>query len=399
MAAGADPRARAEMVSERPRLAYDPLGVRVGGFLLYPSVEFGVRSDDNLYERKEEEKRGAIVHLRPRIAGVSQWRNHEIEFAAGLEANEFRDPQEKDLTNWFVGTAGRLDITRDAWVRASLDARKLHDERGDPDSPSTVDRPVSRQRLSARIEGFWQVNRLSLGVEGRYADIAYEDPIHTVTGRRVVQNDRDRNEGQFSARVGWELMPAREAFVRATRYVRSYDRPEGNERYRRDSDGTEFVAGARMDLGSLLFADLFFGYRKQSYDNDGRLPAVEGQTYGGSLTWNVTRLTTIHGEVARTVNETALSKAAGNLSTAYELGADHELLRNLLLGASIGLTTNRYVGSGREDEILRLGSAATWLINRNLRAVFSYRFQQRDSTVDRDDYDKNLVYLSVRLQK
>ena len=398
-AEGADPRAAAETVRERPRPAYDPLGVRVGGFLFFPSVELGASSDDNLYERPEGEKRSAILSVRPRIAGISQWRNHQVEFRAGLAANDFRAPEEKDLTNWFAGAAGRLDIKRDAWVSAVLDARTVHDERGDPDSPSTVDRPVSRQLLSAEIEGFWRVNRLSLGVEARYASLAYDDPIHTVTGRRVVQNDRNRDEGQITTRIGWALTPGHEAFVRAARYVRRYDRPEGDDRYDRDSDGTEFVAGARLDLGALLFADLFVGYRRQSYDDDERLPAVDGATYGGTLTWNVTQLTTIHGKVARTVGETALRRASGKLSTAYELGADHELLRNLLIGASIGVTTNRYVGSGREDEILRPGVEATWLVNRGLQAVFGYRFQRRDSTLDRDDYDKNVVYLNVRLQR
>ena len=385
-------------VSERPRPAYDPAGVRTGGFLLFPSVEFGVASDDNIYRSPNAEEGDAIRSVRPRLFGLSQWRNHKIGFDAGLDASLFRDADKENVTNWFASAEGRLDITRDAWVRAALGARELHEERGDPNSPRTVERPVSRQLLSATIEAFRRVNRLTLGVEGRYLDVAYEDAVNSVTGRRIVQNDRDRGEGQVSARIGWELTPGYEAFVDATRYLRRYDRLQGEERYDRDSDGTEVVAGTRLDLGTVLSGELFAGYRKQTYEEDDRLPTAEGLTYGGTLTWNMTPLTTVHGTVRRAVDESTLRQASGYLSTAFQIGVDHELRRNLLVGATIDATANEYEGIAREDDIVTGRIEATWLVRRNLHADFGYRFQSRDSTVERDDYDKNYVYLNVRVQ-
>ena len=385
-------------VAERARPAYDPAGIRAGSFLLFPSVELGVSRDDNIYRKRQGEERDSIRSVRPRLYGVSQWRNHEINLDAGVDATFFGKSGKEDATNWFASAAGRLDITRDAWVRAAVGLRELHEERGDPNSPRTATRPVSRQLLSARVEAFRRVSRLSLGVEGRYADIAYEDAVETVGGGRVVQNDRDRGQGEVAARIGWELAPGYEAFVRATRNIRRYDRLQGEDRYDRDSDGTQVAAGARLDLGSVLSGDLFVGYRKQAYEDDDRLPTAEGLSYGGSLTWNVTPLTTVHGTARRTVDESTLRRASGYLSTALQFGVDHELRRNLLIGASIGLTNNRYEGIAREDDILSGSIRGTWLIRRNLHMDFGYRLQQRDSTVARDDYDKNFVWLNVRVQ-
>ena len=390
--------AAARNVSERPRPAYDPAGVRTGAFLLFPSVEFGVAGDDNIYRSASGEETDVIRALRPRLFGRSQWRNHEIEFDAGLDASFNRDATEENVTNWFVSAAGQLDITRDAGVRVVLGARELHEERGDPNSPRTVERPVSRQLLSARVEAFRRVNRLTLGVEGRYLDVAYDDAVNSVTGRRIVQNDRDRGEGQVSARIGWELTPGYEAFVGAARYLRRYDRLQGEDRYDRDSEGTQVVAGTRLDLGMVLSGELFAGYRKQTYEDDDRLPTAEGLTYGGTLTWNVTPLTTVHGTVRRTVDESTLRQASGYLSTAFQIGVDHELRRNLLVGATVDVTANEYEGIAREDDIVTGRIEATWLVRRKLHANFGYRFQSRDSTVERDDYDKNYVYLNVRVQ-
>ena len=396
LAAPSDAAAEQRNVGQRARPAYDPKGIRAGGFLVLPSVEMGVGSDDNIYRSRERETKDSVRSVRPRIFTVSQWGNHELELDLGANASFFGDSDKENATNWFASLGGRLDVTRAAWLRASVEARELHEERGDPNSPRTVARPVSREMLGMRIEAFRRVNRVAFGVEGRYADIAYEDSVDSVTGGRLIQKDRDRGEGEVSARIGWELAAGYEAYLRGTRYVRRYDRLQGEDRYDRDSDGTAVVAGVRLDLGAVLYSDVFAGYRKQSYDEDERLPTAEGLTYGGALTWNVTPLTTVRGTARRTVDESTLRRASGYVASAVDLTVDHELRRNLLVGARVGLNRNRYEGIEREDDIVTGRVSGKWLVNRGLQAEFGYRYQRRNSSVDRDDYAKNLVFLNVR---
>lgn len=384
-------------VAERPRPAYDPAGLRSGGFMVYPSLELGVGNDDNIYRQPEGVRQDTKRSVRPRVFGVSQWRNHEVVLDAGLDASFFGDAEDENVTNWFAGAGGRLDVTRDAWVRAGLNFRELHEERGDPESPSTAVRPVSRQLAGVRIEAYRRVNHLNFRVEGALSDIAYDDAVDGVTGERLVQNDRNRSENELSVRVGWDMAVGYEAFARTTRYSRRYERPQGEDRYVRDSDGTEAVLGARLDLGTVLAGELFGGYRRQAYDSDDRLPEVEGVSYGASLTWNITPLTTIRSTGRRTVNESTLRQASGYLSSGLELDVDHELRRNLIVGAHVSMTANEYVGIARQDDIAMGIVRATWLVNRSVRAHMGYRAQRRDSTYQRDDYDKNFVYLDVRL--
>src|SRR3546814_9631557 len=97
-------------------------------------------------------------------------------------------------------------------------------------------------------------------------------------------------------------MPQYEAFLRATLGSVRYDDGVDDVGVNRDSDGYEIVGGTRIDFTGLLFGDVFVGYRSQDYD-DPTLKAVDGITYGGALTWNVTELTTIKGSVVRTVEE------------------------------------------------------------------------------------------------
>lgn len=383
-------------VAKRARPAWDPAGLGSGGFTLYPSLELGVARDDNVYRQSEDENQDVVRFVRPRIIGTSRWSRHELRLDAGMDASYFRKADRENVQNWFAGLGGRIDFARNAWLRADVTFRELHEERGDPESPFTAREPVSRKMSEVRIEAFRRLNRLSLGIEGRHLGLAYDSAVDSVTGRTLVQDDRDRSEREVSGRAGLQIAPWNEVFLRATHFSRRYDRPQGDDRFDRDSDGSEVALGARLDIGTVLAGELFAGWRRQKYDKDERLPVVDGVSYGGALTWNVTPLTTIRGTARRTVNESALRRASGYLASTLTLSLDHELRRNLLIGGDIGRTKNKYVGIQREDDILTGTVRAVWKFSRMIEATLGYRLQRRDSTLRRDDYDKDYIYLDLR---
>ena len=387
-------------VANRARPDWDPRGISPlgggGSFTLYPSLELGVARDDNIYRLSDDVTRDTIRYTRPRIFGVSRWSRHEFRLDAGLDASDFAEADSENVVNWFAGFGGRIDISRDAWLRADVTLRELHEERGDPESPFTALEPVSRKMTDAGIELFRRLNRLSFGIEGHYTGLAYDNAVDGLTGRILTQNDRDRGEREVSARIGLDISPGNELFLRTTRFSRRYDRLQGGDRFARDSDGEETVLGTRLDIGAVLGGELFAGYRRQSYDRDERLPEVDGISYGGSLTWNATPLTTVRGTARRTVNESALRQASGYMASSLNLGLDHELRRNMLIGGDIGLTTNEYVGIDREDEILTGTVRAIWKLSRMAEFDLGLRIQRRDSTFPRDNYDKDYVYLNFR---
>ena len=356
----------------------------------------GLADDDNIYRLSEEVTADTVRYFRPRLSGVSRWSRHEFRLDAGLDDSDFAHADSENVRNWFAGLGGRIDISRDAWLRADLTLRELHEERGDPESPFTALEPVSRKMSDFSVGAHRRLNRLSLGIEGRYTGLAYENAIDGVTGRTLVQNDRDRGEREVSLRAGLDIAPGNEIFLRSTRFSRRYDRLQGPDRFARDSDGSETALGLSLDIGATLGGEVFAGYRKQSYDEDERLPEVDGISYGGALTWNATSLTTIRGTARRTVNESALRQASGYLASSLNLGIDHELRRNVLIGGDIGLFNNEYVGIEREDEILTGTVRAIWKLSRQLEVDLGLRTQRRDSTFARDNYDKNYVYLNLR---
>ncbi len=393
--AGAQEPERGETVRDRARPDYDAAGIRSGGLLIFPSVEVRLRHEDNIYRTDGGETEDIVTSVRPRIDVASQWSNHELVVSAGTDTDFFANEDDENSTDWFLSADGRVDIARDANVYVGLSAQGLHEDRGDPNAPRASREPISYSRQDVRLGGFYRFNRLSLTLEGNIRQFDFDNGIDR-NGNRIVQRGRDREENEVMARAGYAAAPGYEAFVRVTRYNRRYEH-HGTTPPDRDSDGWELVVGTALDLGGIVFGEVFAGHRSQDYD-DASLPTIDGFTLGGTVNWNVTPLTTVNGSVQRTVEESVFAGASGFLSTTVSLGVDHELQRNLILNAVLSLTRNDYGGITREDDLFGVEIGATYFVNRNLRADFGYRYQSRDSTTPGEDFDGNVVHMTIRLQ-
>jgi len=159
------------------------------------------------------------------------------------------------------------------------------------------------------------------------------DDVTANNGNTLNQDDRDRMETEGNFRPCYEIVPQYEAFVRTAVNNRNYDDSVDDNNIKRDSQGWEVTAGVALDLGCVTYGNVFAGYMSQDYD-DPMLKTVDGVGFGGDITWNPTRLTTVQFAIARTVEKSTLNGAAGALSTRFRADVDHELLRNVILSAN-----------------------------------------------------------------
>ena len=398
--AGAQEPRRGETVQDRPRPDYDAIGLRAGGFLLFPVIDAALVYDDNIYREARDEDGDFILSVRPELIALSQWSNHEARLDAGVAVDDFADNEEEDTTGWFATAAARFDVTRDAGLRVNLGVEESHENRDDPNSAASARAgPVSFVRRDAGLRAFYRLNRVSLAAEGNVARLSWDDAA-TLPGARFRQSDRNRDEIDLAVRIGYDVVPEYEAFLRVTRNERTYERPQGDLDILRDSRGWEIVAGTALDLGGIVFGDVFAGYMTQDYDAS-ELPTIGALAFGGSMDWNVTPLTTVNSSLERSVGESTL-EASGFLGTEVRVGVDHELLRNLILGAELAFIDNAYEGiTGKDDrdyEVVEIDARATWLLNRRLHVEFGHRFRTRDSSVSGAGYDSHVTTLALRLQ-
>jgi uncharacterized protein (PEP-CTERM system associated) len=91
-------------------------------------------------------------------------------------------------------------------------------------------------------------------------------------------------------------------------------------------------------------------------------------------------------------------QAGSYITSLIGLRVDYELWRNLVLSGKAGYEWDDYSALSRHDRFLKLGTSATYYLNRNFQLSVDYRYVQRDSNVTAVDYNRNVYGVSLRSQ-
>jgi hypothetical protein len=386
---------RDQTVRERARPEVDPLGIHLGGFYAYPSVRTNEIYNDNIFATPSHTDGDFITEVAPELSIESNWNNHALDFDAGAAAGYYATHSGEDYVDYHFGTDGRLDVTRDDQLTGAFTYRHEHEDRSSPDDRQGKD-PTEYDLFRTEIGDQNRFGRFTVKLDARLDRYNYFD-VDAFGGGKINNDDRDRLAALGSATVSYEIVPDYEAYVRVAYNRQNYDSHLDNDGFDRDSQGFETVAGLAIDLGGVTRADLFAGYQSQYYQ-DSAFGTVAGPSFGASLTWNVTGITTVTATLTRTLQETTTPGAAGYFSTDAILNIDHELLRNLILNLYGGYSNRDYEGISRNDDVWIAGAGAEYLMNRYMSLDAKYRFDSRSSSDSNDDYDRNMILLSLDLK-
>jgi hypothetical protein len=389
--------ARGETVLTRARPELEPLGVRAGSFFIYPKLGVEGTYDDNVFATKHHTKDDFVTSIKPEVSIESDWANHALDFSTGADSGFYSDFTRLNYTDWFVSGNGRVDITRDAALFAGGGYARDHEDPGEPDADANAKRPTEFDLINGFTRYVQKVGRFRGIGEVNVIRLDY-DKTDTFNAGSQSNTDRDRTVTTGGLQVGYEFLPSYEAFVRAEGNDRTYDQKVDAGGVERSSNGYTAVAGIALDLGGVMFGDVYAGYLEQIFD-EGQFNDVSGFTAGGTLTWNVTTLTTLNARAARIVQDTTQAGSPAILRTTGGLTADHELLRNLILSAGLTVTNDDYEDISRNDYYYISGVGARYLMNRNFYANVGYQHIIHDSNGSGDDsYDENLFRIGIEAQ-
>jgi hypothetical protein len=385
---------RGETVTGRKRPELDPLGVRAGTFFIYPKLELEESYSDNIFADEDDEESDFITRILPSLRIDSDWANHALSLEGGADVGRYLDNTDEDFEDFHFGASGRVDVRRSTNVRARVRYQALHEDRGSPEDVNGVE-PTEFDIFSGDVRGFHNFGRVNVTLGGTFDRYDFDDVA--TTGPPINNDDRDRDEVEGSLRVGYEIVPEYEAFIRGAYNFRDYDSGLDDSGVNRDSDGFEVVVGLEADFGGIVFGDFFAGYKSQNFD-DASLNTVDGPLVGADITWNVTPLTTIVGTASRLIRETTQAGVSGRFLTTVGLSADHELLRNLLLGADVSVSHDDFEGIDRTDLIYQAGVNAKYMLNRYFYVSGGYDLRMRDGDSSADDFTENIFFIRLRAQ-
>ena len=243
-------RDRGVPVRQRPRPEYEALGLPVGTFTAFPSLQIDAEYNDNIFAVATGADSDWIVRLKPEIQLESGWSRHAFGAYARANISRYRDFDAENFEDWGVGASGRLDITRAANLAAGVDHASLTEPRTSSNAPASTREPISYDMASAFLAGTRVSGRTKLSARADIREFDYEDAL-TLAGGVVDQDSRDRTITSLTGRGDYAISPATAVFVQATANTRDYDTPTSLVLPARDSDGYELLAGANFEVGAL----------------------------------------------------------------------------------------------------------------------------------------------------
>ncbi|MEZ5667854.1 MAG: outer membrane beta-barrel protein [Alphaproteobacteria bacterium] len=412
--------ARAESVSQRIRPEYEPLGLPLdllfwetgrlfapdstrpregetafGSFIVFPSVDFSVEFNDNVFREETGENSDIIFRVTPLIRLESDWDNHFLAIEGGLEYGKFVDLSGEDYLDGLAAAEGRIDVTEDIDINGRVEYRASHEGRGDVDDPGAQFDITTYDRWGGQIGARYD-NPL-LTVEPGYEFFAYDYDDASGPGGTINNDDRDRTEQRAFVRLSHQLQEDLSVFVEPSLNWVSYDSKPDDDGFNRDNNGYAVVVGAEWDPDEVWEIRGGIGYQNQDYD-DPAFSSISGITFGGTVLWNVDELTTVEAGFDRYIDQTTLTNSAGKVNDQFAVNVDHELLPNWILSGEGLYRRENFNGISRDDDFYGAGISTDYYLGENVVIGAEYFYERRDSDAVNESYSSNSLILNLLLR-
>jgi hypothetical protein len=375
---------------------YAPLGIRVGTFILRPTIEQGVTVTSNANYSVDGQK-AVLSETTLRLNAVSDWTQHSASFDA--YGTFRRSLSGFDLEDSRIGAVAalNLDISEELRGRGTLEYLRLPETASSPVViEGTASDPI-RQTFSGSLGLDKDVGKARFGITGRVDRDVYGD-ADLSDGETLSQKDRNATLVTGLLRAGYEISPAITPFVEIEGGRQFYDEKVDSAGFRRSSDRYGARAGVELDLNEKLTGEISGGWIRQKFDDD-RLVPIEGPTLNALLTWSPERATTVNIEAATTVEGTTTAEESGSLLHSLRLGVERQVRANLTANAELGFGYRDYTGSDSHDIQFNAELGATWWLNRYAGITGRLRHENQKSNIEGRGYKANSVFLGLKVQR
>jgi hypothetical protein len=386
--------ARGSTVANRPRADFDPLGIRLDGWRLDAAVEAGGGYDTNLLGTKNNKLSDGYASLLGEASLNSDWSRHAIGVNGRIQSRNYFQETALDWLDYAVGGFGRYDVNADTNLELRLNRVQEHLETSNVDVQSAgLTEPVPYYYNEAQLSGTTRFNRLGVTVLGNFRSYKFENVESGTTPGSGQVDQLDFNSAIGAVGLAYFFAPGRSIDVIGRYQDISY---ENSINSGRDSKTWEILGGFTYDFDGVWAARIAVGYRQRDYRAPG-LQNLSGPAFEATLTWQPTLLTTVGFSARRTIEESIRNNAVSYTRTLAQVNVDHEYLRNVILGAELGMDRKDYEQPDQYAVDGYAGVSARWLINRNLALVGSYQYVRRiNGSAGFDDYDRNIFLLRLR---
>lgn len=383
-------------IADRPRPGFEPLGIDVPGFTLFPTLATDVVATDNFRASNTNRESDVYLVVAPEARLRSDWARHDMSARAYFSRSIHANLTSEDVSQFGTSANGSLDISRESQINFNASFDRKAEGRADLGSFLGTPSPVNFNVFRFGVSGAQTFNRLGLKAGVAIEKYDFFD-VAAADGSILDQDFRDVRTVIGSASAQLEVRSGISALVSAQFDNSSFTNPPSSiNELRRDSSGYTILAGVSLELSSLVFGQIQVGIIDRRYE-DPRLKDVRGPSYRANLLWNVTPLTSLRLTGARTIEDTSSTVVAGNTRSEIGLSVDHELYRYIILSGNTAFSHFSPNGPGADGNEFSIAASARYLASKRLSIDSRLRYAQRSSSNASISYHATAATITARI--
>ena len=376
---------------------FDPVGIRRGGFIIFPEAEISVAALDNLFRSSSNVRRDVSFDVRPTVRVVSNWRRHAVEFrVTGLSTFHARFQSEDDRAA-SVEARGRIDITKRTNFEVITGYDLTQEVRGSINAASRIGDRAEVETRRAGVAFNHRFNRLSIQLRGTLAETDFS-PVTTETGATARNDERDSLIKEAAVRGTWTFKPELAVFAEAAVNARTYGATPADG-ISRDSAGERLRAGVAFgNTSRRLRGEVSVGHGRQHFD-DSRLPEIRGIIVDANLAWRVSGLTSVLLTARTDVGESTIAGSGGALARTAGVEVRHAFQRRLIGTAGFRLTHQDYEGVNLNEREIAALLGLEYFVNREVTLFTRYQHIDFESTEPARNYNADELRVGFRIRR
>lgn len=389
-------------VARRRRPAFDPVGVTLGNWRLFPSITTGIGADSNPFGVETNRQGDLFVQVEPSLIASDSFSSGELRLEASGRFARFADESQANETSYRTAAYGRYETGTRAVLEAGADFSQLIERRDSSGFPNGRVGPVRYLQTLGWARGRYEIGRVRALAQVDYINLNFRDSnALSITGApigRIDQDVRDSHSWRGTLRGEYEIGPDLAVFAQGVR---------GSIDYRREDIApgvpnltgttTTALAGIAFGANRLIQGSVGAGYVWRDYDR-AAIGQIKGFALNGDLRYFITPVLTLSAQASRTVEEAVLQNASGYISTALSGRADFELLRELILNVGAGYRYNDFRDNPRRDKVWEMSAGARYSVNRNfaLEGDVSYLDRSVRNDAFAPSFDQVRIFVRTR---
>jgi hypothetical protein len=398
-------------VARRHRSEFDPSGISLGSWTLFPAVATHLGYETNLYGAENNEKSDGYGEVEPSATLQSNFSGGAVTFQADGRFKRFFDQSAADETSYDAAVDGRYDISNSASLYSGAAFGQLIERRDSSGFPDGLVEPIRFLRTNAYVRAQYEAGNFRTLASLDYTRFDFRDattinPDGTTT--HFSQKVRDQHIGRASISADYALTPDFGFFLQGVASTIHYSRAEIAPGIPNLSakDYTA-LAGVTLGTGQLVRGSVGVGYNWRTYAA-GSLGHLGGLAFKADLKYFATPLVTISLTASRTLEQAIIQnavagqlvveKADGLVSSVGTIRADYELLRSLILNASVTYSYANFRNDPRRDTVIEADAGATYHMNRRLALDLGASYVNRKVKGDPEGASYDDFTLAIGLQ-